>query len=135
MKLTIFYDGQCPLCLAEMRQLQASDHAGRLRFVNLSACDFSQRYPHIDPLKANRVLHGQLDSGELLTGLDVTHRAWSMVGRHRWIAILRWPLIRQLADRVYLLFARYRHTISYVVTRKPRCASCTLENPTVGTRR
>ncbi len=129
MQLTIFYDSQCPLCLAEMRQLKAYDQAGRLKFVNLNDSGFSQRYPHIDPLRANRILHGQLETGEILQGLDVTHLAWSLVGKHKWLALLRWPLIRHLADAVYLLFARYRYSISYLLTGQSRCtAQCSLNS-------
>ncbi|HEY9151202.1 MAG: DUF393 domain-containing protein [Gammaproteobacteria bacterium] len=126
MRLTIFYDGGCPLCMAEMRQLQASDREGKLAFVNLHDVDFSERYPHIDPVRADRVLHGQLESGELLHGLDVTCLAWSLVGKHKWLSVLRWPILRPLSDLTYRLFARYRHGISRLLTGKPRCTSCTL---------
>jgi len=129
MQLTIFYDSQCPLCLAEMQQLKAYDNAGRLNFVNLNTDDFSQYYPHIDQNHANRILHGQLETGEILLGLDVTYRAWSLVGKHKWLALLRWPIIRHLADGVYLLFARYRYGISYLLTGKSRCSGqCALDN-------
>jgi predicted DCC family thiol-disulfide oxidoreductase YuxK len=126
MRLTIFYDGGCPLCMAEMRQLQASDRDGKLVFVNLHDVDFSERYPHIDPVRADRLLHGQLESGELLHGLDVTCLAWSLVGKHKWLSVLRWPILRPLSDLAYRLFARYRHGISRLLTGRPRCTSCTL---------
>lgn len=126
MRLTIFYDGGCPLCMAEMRQLQASDRDGKLVFVNLHDVDFSERYPHIDPVRADRLLHGQLESGELLHGLDVTCLAWSLVGKHKWLSVLRWPILRPLSDLAYRLFARYRHGISRLLTGRPRCSSCTL---------
>lgn len=126
MRLTIFYDGGCPLCMAEMRQLQASDRDGKLVFVNLHDVDFAERYPHIDPVRADRLLHGQLESGELLHGLDVTCLAWSLVGKHKWLSVLRWPILRPLSDLAYRLFARYRHGISRLLTGRPRCTSCTL---------
>jgi predicted DCC family thiol-disulfide oxidoreductase YuxK len=126
MRLTIFYDGGCPLCMAEMCQLQASDRDGKLVFVNLHDVDFSERYPHIDPVRADRLLHGQLESGELLHGLDVTCLAWSLVGKHKWLSVLRWPILRPLSDLAYRLFARYRHGISRLLTGRPRCTSCTL---------
>ncbi len=128
MKLTIFYDSQCPLCLAEMRQLKTNNKAGRLEFANINDEDFNQRYPHINKVQANKILHGQLDSGEVLLGLDVTYRAWSMVGKHKWLVLLRWPVLRIIADSIYLLFARYRYGISYLFTGKSRCSSCTLDN-------
>ena len=113
-----------------MQQLKAYDHAGRLNFVNLNTDNFSQHYPHIDQNHANRILHGQLETGEILLGLDVTYRAWSLVGKHKWLALLRWPIIRHLADGVYLLFARYRYSISYLLTGKSRCSGqCALDYP------
>ena len=128
MQLTLFYDSHCPLCLAEMRQLKACDSAGRIRLADLHAEDFEQHYPHIDRQRAQRILHGELESGELLLGLDVTCTAWSLVGRHRWLALLRWPVLRWLADGAYWLFARYRHGISRLLTGRPRCDSCTIDN-------
>ncbi|HEY9051692.1 MAG TPA: DUF393 domain-containing protein [Gammaproteobacteria bacterium] len=127
MNLTIFYDSGCPLCLAEMRQLNNLNKAGRLNFVNLHDDDFSQHYPHINKARANRILHGQLDSGEILLGLDVTCLAWSLVGKHKWLVILRWPVLRWFADAVYLIFARYRNSISYLFTGKPRCNRCSID--------
>ncbi|MBI3188764.1 MAG: DUF393 domain-containing protein [Gammaproteobacteria bacterium] len=128
LKLTIFYDSQCPLCLAEMQQLKKLDKTGSLGFANLHDADFEERYPHIDKVYANRILHGQLDTGEILLGLDVTCKAWSLAGKHRWLAILRWPVIRILADSIYLLFARHRYRISYWLTGKPRCNTCMLDS-------
>jgi len=133
MVLTLFYDGQCPLCLAEMRQLKAFNSHGHLEFVDVNSDDFSQVYPHIDKIQASRILHGQLDSGELLLGLDVTYRAWSLVGKHRWLAILRWPILKWVADMFYRIFARYRYQISYWLTGQARCNSCRLEQDSENT--
>lgn len=130
MQLKIFYDSSCPLCLAEMQQLKKHDVMGQLHFVNLNTDDFEQHYPHIDKNRANRILHGQLETGKILLGLDVTCYAWLLVGKHKWLAVLRWPIVRYLADAIYLLFARYRYGISYLLTGQARCrGQCSLENP------
>lgn len=127
MKLRIFYDNHCPLCVAEMRQLKALDENQQLELVALNEPEFIHRYPYIDPIKASRKLHGELNNGELLLGLDVTCTAWSLVGKHKWLKMLRWPGIRYLADGVYLLFARYRSNIAYLLTGKTSCESCSLD--------
>ncbi len=132
MKLILFYDSQCPLCVAEIKQLQACDAYQLLSFVDLHDADFSQRYPHINTTEANRILHAQLETGEMLYGLDVTCKAWSMVGKHKWLVVLRWPIVRWVADIIYLLFARYRYGISYLLTGQRRskesCTRCSFEN-------
>lgn len=120
--LTLFYDSYCPLCAAEMDQLRRFDEQGRLRFEDIHADDFSARYPTVDPVAADRVLHAQYDDGQMIYGLDVTHQAWALVGRHRWLAVLRWPIIRWFADLGYRFFARYRYGISLVLTGQRRCS-------------
>lgn len=128
MTLTIFYDSQCPLCLAEMQQLKAYDNDNRIHLVSLHAEDFHLHYPHIDREKADQILHGMQDNGEMLYGLDVTCSAWTLVGKYKWLKVLRWPLVQPVADIVYLVFARYRNTISFLLTGKKRCNSCLLDN-------
>lgn len=34
--LTLFYDGQCPLCIREMSQLKKLDKHGRLMFEDIT---------------------------------------------------------------------------------------------------
>ena len=128
MQLTIFYDGFCPLCVAEMKQLAELDRDSKLLLVDIHSAGFVQRYPHIDPAAADRLLHGQLSNGRLIYGLDVTHQAWRLVGRKPWIAVLRWPVIRWIADAAYRVFARYRYGFSYLLTGQRRCASCALKS-------
>ena len=127
MILTIFYDSYCPLCSAEINQLKAYDRNNQLSFEDIHDVDFVQRYPYIDKVEANKILHGQLSNGDMIYGLDVTCMAWTTVGKHRWLAILRWPVIRWFSDRAYLFFARHRNTISSLVSGKNKdlnCQSC-----------
>ena len=128
MKLTIFYDSHCPLCNAEINQLRSLDVSGKLLFEDLHNPDFIKRFPYIDPVQANRILHGQLENGQMIFGLDVTCRAWAAVGKYRWLAVLRWPVIGWIADFFYLFFARYRNVISKFFIKgsnnQPDCREC-----------
>lgn len=125
--LIIFYDGGCPLCVREMRQLKIKDKKQRLKFENIWAHDFAERFPHIDVVEANRILHGQKSNGAMIYGLDVTHAAWSAVGRGWITAMLRWPVIKWMADKGYLFFARNRNGISKLITGQSRCQQCSLD--------
>lgn len=122
--LTIFYDGYCPLCTAEMDTLRSLDTHKKLQLEDIHASSFQERFPHIDPVAADKLLHGQLENGQIIKGLDVTCLAWKLVGKHKWMQTLRWPVIRVFADWGYHFFARYRHQISSFVTGKPRCEPC-----------
>jgi len=128
--LTIFYDGFCPLCVAEMRSLKREDNADLIRLEDINAEDFSDRYPTIEAHEARRILHGLDAQGELLLGLDVSHRAWKLVApasfNARLLGLLRKPLLRKIADLGYRFFARYRYQISFLLTGKSRCNTCAL---------
>ncbi|MDN3639385.1 DUF393 domain-containing protein [Simiduia curdlanivorans] len=120
--LTIFYDSRCPLCVKEMLSLQRRN-SGQLGFEDIFQPDFSVRFPHINPERANAVLHGQTRDGELLLGLDVTAHAWALVGNPLF-KVLRRPLIKPIADLAYEFFARHRYRISYLLTGQARCKAC-----------
>ena len=121
-KLTIFYDGTCPLCAKEMKALTKRDTHQHIRIVDIYSEAFSD-YPQIDAAKANTILHALDDYGNLLLGLDVTYRAWHLVGKGWLYAPLRWPLIRPVADWLYLRFANNRYRISYWLTGTSRCGN------------
>lgn len=126
LPLTIFFDGHCPLCAIEMIQLKSLDTWNKLRFEDINAKNFSVRFPHVDPVLADRFLHAQYADGSMIFGLDVTHQSWAAVRRKRWLAVLRWPVVRWFADIGYKIFARNRYAISYLLTGKRRCESCYL---------
>ena len=109
-----------------MQHLKNHDHRNVIRLIDLHSEEMQWRYPYINRQFAMQKLHGQLDSGELIYGLDVTCKAWSLVGKYRWLSILRWPLIKPVADFGYRFFARYRETIAYIITGKKHCNSCSV---------
>jgi len=122
--LTIFYDGYCPLCLMEMDKLKRLDKQQNIRFVDINESSFSVLYPHLDWQVLNARIHGYLEDGTLISGLDVTYLAWKLVGKGWVYAPLRWPVISWFADIAYNLFAKHRYRISYLLTGKKHCVPC-----------
>ncbi|HBF48828.1 MAG TPA: DUF393 domain-containing protein, partial [Shewanella frigidimarina] len=55
MELTIFYDGTCPLCLNEMKQLKHHDNLNRIGLEDINAADINLRFPDLDVVHANTV--------------------------------------------------------------------------------
>ena len=115
--LTIFYDSHCPLCSLEMDKLKRYDTKDLIVLEDLHQDNFSALFPEIDLTKAMKILHGQYQ-GKTLLALDVTHRAWTLVGRGALVAPLQLPLIKQLAHGGYLLLAKYRHSISHCLNKR-----------------
>lgn len=125
--LTIFYDGKCPLCVREMRHLKAKDRKHQITFIDLHGEQFAPYADRIDAVAADRILHGLTADAQIIRGLDVTHRAWSLVGRGWLTAPLRWPVLRWFADHGYRFFARHRNRIAYLVTGEQQCQQCSLD--------
>lgn len=126
MKLILFYDGSCPLCIAEMRQLQIHNNRQQLQFEDILAPNFHQRFPYINISNASTIAHGlyfpdSKQSPQLLLGLDVTYLAWKSIGKKKWLALLRWPVIRFFADKCYSIFVHNRYKCSYLFTKKSCC--------------
>lgn len=114
--LTIFYDGNCPLCATEMAHLKAHDTKNKISLVNIHDDGFSTNYPSVCFNDAMKILHGHYNS-QLLLGLEVTHRAWTLVGKGFWVAPLNWPVIKTISHWLYLGLARYRHQISALLAK------------------
>ena len=123
-ELIVFFDGRCPLCVIEIEHLQRLNSERKLSFEDIFHASFAQRFPHINLQSAEAILHGQLASGKIIKALDVTYLAWSLVGKRRWVAVLRWPIIGRLANICYSIFAKHRKKITSVLQRQPICASC-----------
>lgn len=115
-ELTIFYDGNCPLCSLEMNKLKQHDNNDAITLVDLHQTDFQLQYPDINFDKAMRILHGHYN-GRVLLGLEVTHRAWTFVGKGVYVAPLAFPVIKQIAHLGYLLLAKFRQPISHFLYR------------------
>lgn len=119
--MIIFYDAHCPLCNTEMQHLKKADKHQQLVLEDLNATDFNARFPNINKEKAMNLLHAQTASGQIIYGLDVTYQAWKTVGKHRWLVILRLPVISFFADIGYTLFAKHRQAISKLLMPNATC--------------
>ncbi|MBF9000284.1 MULTISPECIES: thiol-disulfide oxidoreductase DCC family protein [Vibrio] len=122
VKLTLFFDGTCPLCVKEMTALTQHDSKKQIKIVDIYSDEFVQ-YPMIDAEKANNILHALDNNQQLYLGLDATYQAWKLAGKGWLYAPLRWPIIKPIADIGYLLFARNRYKFSYWLTGKSRCSN------------
>lgn len=111
-ELTLYYDGNCQFCLAEMHRLMRWNIASRLDFVDISTPDFDPAPLGVDMAALDRELHGRTADGRLLVGIDSMLAAYTLVGR-AWIV---WPLqvhiLRPLLASLYRSFARNRYRFS-----------------------
>jgi len=106
--IEMFYDGDCPLCMRETRLLQRLDRHQRLRFTNIATSNFDAALfgKTQDELMAE--MHGRLPDGSWVTGVEVFRQLYSAVGFGPIVWLTRLPVIKQILNLGYFVFAKYR---------------------------
>ena len=104
----VFYDGDCPLCMREIRMLMRKDTHARIQFTNIAAPGFdATRYDTTYPALMARI-RGRLTDGTWIEGVEVFRRLYAAIGWRKLVAISRVPGISHLLALGYHLFARNR---------------------------
>lgn len=107
-EVEVFFDGDCPLCRREIAMLRRRDRKQRIRFTDICAEGFDAQALGVDFEQLMAEIHGQLPDGTMIRGVEVFRRLYAAVGWRRTMAVTRWPIIRQVLDMGYRLFARHR---------------------------
>lgn len=116
--LTIYFDGACRVCSAEMEHYRRKEHGGRLRFVDISSPEFRPGEPGPSLADFMARMHVQDAGGRFFTGVEAFQVIWRACPEpwlHQAARLLNLPGIKQIARIGYALFARYR----YLLPKKP----------------
>jgi predicted DCC family thiol-disulfide oxidoreductase YuxK len=120
-QLTLLFDGGCPLCLREVTFLQRRDRrlhpeAPQLAFVDINTDDYTAAaHGGITYREAMGRIHAIRADGRVLRDVAVFREAYRLIGLGWLYAPSAWPGLRQLADALYGLWARWRLPL----TRRP----------------
>ncbi|MBZ0261944.1 MAG: DUF393 domain-containing protein [Hyphomicrobiales bacterium] len=117
---TVYFDGSCPLCRAEIGYYRRKDHSGTLCFVDVSSSDalvpdgLTQR-------QAMERFHVRAGDGQLLSGAAAFVEVWAQLPRWRWAArAAALPGIMALLELSYRLFLPARPTLAVIIGRIKR---------------
>ena len=131
--LTLYYDGKCPFCAAEMARMAAWDRKHVLAFTDIAMPGFDPAHLNASLADLNAQLYGLTHDGRVLVGIDTMLAAYTLVGKGVLVWPLRVPGLRQLLAALYRAFARNRYTMSRLLGYKPAAACdagvCTPGNP------
>jgi len=109
---TLFYDGACPLCQAEILFLSKRNEAGLLNFVDINSALYDSQKIGITCEQALAAMYGQFADGTLINGIAVFPEAY----RRARLPFLAWLFSRKLLQPVltvaYHFFAKNRSSIS-----------------------
>ena len=111
-ELTLFYDGQCPLCVAEIEFLQSRSTKDQLAFVDVTQTGFEAAGHQISCEAAMAQIHGRTADGQVLVGVPVFAAAYRLAKLPflAWLLSRRW--LMPLLQPAYVLFAKHRQAIS-----------------------
>ncbi len=132
-ELSLYYDGNCPFCLAEMTRLRNWNHAGKLAFVDISEADFDPVFLGVDMTALDSQLHSLTHDGKVLVGIDSMLLAYTLVEKSWLVLPLRVKFLRPGLSYLYQKFARHRYTFSrwlgYKTVKACTSGSCKLQHP------
>ncbi len=109
MKITVFYDGSCPLCTREIARWRHAPFACDIEWLDITDNDRELLRRGIDPGKAMLELHTQTDSGEIYTSVESYALLLSQLPR--WYLLGRFmslPIIKPLLTHSYNGLTRLR---------------------------
>jgi len=111
-KSTVYFDGACPLCRAEIAHYRKTDRDGALCFVDISATDAALP-SGLTQQQAMQRFHVRAGNGSLLSGAAAFVEVWSRLPKWRWAArAAALPGVTVALERGYRIFLPVRPFIS-----------------------
>ena len=112
--LTLYHDGDCPLCAREIAWLKRRARPDRLQLSDIRAADFDPEAIDRSLAQLQNLLHGRFADGRWVTGLDATYWSWIAAG-HPWLAEpLSWRWLRPAVNSLYRQFCRLRPSLAWL---------------------
>ncbi len=115
-KLTLLFDGGCPLCQREVSFLRSRDNQNNIEFVDIDSPNYNpDLYGGISYREAMGRIHALTSSGETLKDVRVFREAYRLVGLGWVYAPTNWPVLGALVNEIYRLWSKWRLPL----TRRP----------------
>jgi len=113
-KLTVWFDGACPLCCWEMELMKRLDRRGAINFVDLESENVDCPVTKAELIAR---LHAR-ENGRLLAGASAFAAVWRAIPRLRPLGLLaRVPILLALLDVGYVAYLKLRPTLQRLIVR------------------
>ncbi len=106
--IRVFFDGDCPLCMREIRMLRRLDRRERIDFVDIAEPEFRAQSFGTSWAELMARIRGQLPDGSWIEGVEVFRRLYAAVGFGWIVWLTRIPGISHGLDWGYTVFAERR---------------------------
>ena len=123
-KLVFLFDGGCPLCVRETNFLKIKDIQNQIKFVDINDEKYnSTLFSDITYEMAMTNLHGILENGVIIKGLDVLAFSYELIGLGWVYSPLKIKFLSPLLRLIYRYWAKYRLQITGRSNIKKLCNS------------
>jgi len=108
-KIDLLYDSECPICAMEVEFLKKRDLYKRIVFTDLQALDYDPaEHGNVEFERGMRKLRAVLPDNTVVTGVEVFRLTYQAIGLGWMFAITKLPVVGDLADAVYDVWAENR---------------------------
>ena len=107
-QVEVFYDGECPLCLREIKMLRWMDRKNRIRFTDIAEPSFRPFDYGKTMQEFMDEIQGRLPDGSWIIGVEVFRRLYASVGLRPLVALTRLPGVSHGLNFGYRVFAKNR---------------------------
>ena len=112
-KFIFLFDGGCPFCLRETKFLRKKDASNKINFVDINDDEYNPLfYQDISYAQAMSTLHGILENGDIIKGLDVLAYSYELIGLGWVYYPLKITFLAPVLRSVYKYWAKYRLKIT-----------------------
>jgi predicted DCC family thiol-disulfide oxidoreductase YuxK len=107
--ITVFYDGKCGLCSKEINHYRKIAPDGIFDWQDITESADNLKKEGISLSEGLKLLHAKDEKGQIHVGVNAFLLIWKQLKRWRILAALvGLPIIRQIANMAYRLFASWR---------------------------
>ena len=122
-KLTILFDGGCPLCKREVDFLQSRNQKGYLSFIDINTSDFYLDFKYgITYKQAMERIHALKSDGSVIKDIKVFQEAYTLIGLGWIYAPTKIPVFDKFIDFIYGIWAKYRLKLTFRPSIEKLCA-------------
>jgi predicted DCC family thiol-disulfide oxidoreductase YuxK len=116
--LTVFFDGNCPLCRSEIGLYRNCAGADRVAFIDVAAADKDDVIDGLDRAAALARFHVQTADGQLHSGAAGFAQLWLTLPGWRWLGRMTvLPGISTFAEITYRVFLKVRPALQWTWRR------------------